>query len=42
MIQNYSLNPFTPTENTISVIKQFARTFRPLLVDGKHIPFYIN
>lgn len=42
MNQNYSLNPFIPSEDTLAVIKQYAYTFRPLLVDGKYIPFLLN
>lgn len=42
MNQNYSINSFVPSEDTLAVIKQFAYTFRPLLVDGKYVPYFMN
>lgn len=42
MKQHYSINSFTPNETTLDIIKQFAYTYRPLLVDGRRIPFCLN
>lgn len=42
MNQNYPANYFSPSERTLEIIRQYARTFRPLLVDGKYIPFCLN
>ncbi len=42
MNQNYTFNYFTPSESTLENIRQFARTFRPMMVEGRYIPFDRN
>ncbi|MDO4172458.1 MAG: hypothetical protein Q4E63_00180 [Prevotellaceae bacterium] len=42
MKQRYSTYSFTPSKATIEIIRQFAYTYRPILVEGKYIPFCLN
>ncbi len=35
MNQNYTTNNLNPSEKTLDIIRQYARTFRPMHFDGK-------
>ena len=42
MTQHYSINTFTPSSANIDIIRQFAYTYRPIISDGKYVPFFLN
>ena len=42
MNQNYPINYFMPSESTLSIIRQYAHSFRTLNVEGKYIPVFLN
>ena len=42
MKQRYSTNTFTPSSATLDIIRQFAYTYRPVMSNGKYVPFFLN
>lgn len=42
MIQHYPSNKFMPSQSTIDIIRQFAYNYRPIVSNGKCIPFFLN
>lgn len=44
MKQSYLIPSFNfmPSEETLAIIRQYAYTFRPIVVDGKYEKFFLN
>lgn len=42
MKQRYSISDFTPSQSTLDIIRQFAYTYRPVISNGKCVPFFLN